>query len=950
MSTMNSDLAALERMARFPEGVSADPTKNMSPEDAAKWKAMNEEHGDKFKQAFDELAALDMDLTAGSIPEVALDRDAATLEEMGRLAAIDRAANQMVAKTILDQMGGQRRLMAMIGATNFISHNNPPGVSFKFMQTARPSKTGNYIKILLDEGLDLYDVEFGYAQGYNYRKVKELSGVDAEALGRIFRQQTGLALRLAAEQVARFERLACDCEDDGDEMMARFEEGVSADPTEHMSPEDAAKWKAENDKNRDKFKTAAAANYLIGLAPDGAAMVDGIVDEVLFGLIYARVMGYRYNQVAPVNQKIVSVKGHRKTFREALEELLQFNTGSQQYDIKPRGRNTYFIRSVNIAKTQLDAMTDDEEAAANARDFGFKGATFEEGSRIPDGWDPGETRPSDGSVVESEEGSDIPDGQGNKDKRAGFDTIQLVALVKGTALYGATEPLGNPYTKAYWAGPEHKLAPDILEGASVVTLYDVPLAVAEQLVDVGTRSTRINPMMAFRMAKPYLKGGQGHKLTASKEAASGLYGYTRKIQADCESSTRKLQREASRIAKAAYGKSEKVAEFLSTHAKRADSLSAKILVAALSELGPKVAAEMQRTARLEELRAQRQAVSGVPVVGDEKWIPKDLEEGRCTPGSPNYDCPEGSPQWNLAQTFKKHPEWGEKGGKHAEEDELLAMFKTDEPADPTENMSPEDAAKWKAENAKHRDQFKGAAGPQDKPQSDLMAIVGKWPASHSEALSDIARNPAFRGVHFAKIMSAAEALAKKGLLKFDGVTVKKAATKAAGSGPANAKYLDGLPPRTKDKILKAVAKHYGVSVPEIEVELKDRDAEALYEYLAFDHSMAMQVYRDFKGMRLASDDKTARSYGMYGYNDRVASLGLTACTELKSAAGRIASDLHRRRAAKHAQITGFFDAHNKTAGCNYSRMLHGAYPEATMRLASQAPRTVQAWLEWDDED
>jgi hypothetical protein len=49
----------------------------------------------------------------------------------------------------------------------------------------------------------------------------------------------------------------------------------------------------------------------------------------------------------------------------------------------------------------------------------------------------------------------------------------------------------------------------------------------------------------------------------------------------------------------------------------------------------------------------------------EKWIPEDLEEGRCTPGSPNYDCPKGSPQYNLAQTFKKHPEWGEKGGKKA---------------------------------------------------------------------------------------------------------------------------------------------------------------------------------------------------------------------------------------------------------------------------------------------
>ena len=36
-----------------------------------------------------------------------------------------------------------------------------------------------------------------------------------------------------------------------------------------------------------------------------------------------------------------------------------------------------------------------------------------------------------------------------------------------------------------------------------------------------------------------------------------------------------------------------------------------------------------------------------------KWIPKNLKKGRCTP-APNPDCPVGSPQYNLAMTFKKH--------------------------------------------------------------------------------------------------------------------------------------------------------------------------------------------------------------------------------------------------------------------------------------------------------
>lgn len=41
------------------------------------------------------------------------------------------------------------------------------------------------------------------------------------------------------------------------EVEARFEEGVPADPTENMNPEDAKKWWEEHDKNKDKFKAAS---------------------------------------------------------------------------------------------------------------------------------------------------------------------------------------------------------------------------------------------------------------------------------------------------------------------------------------------------------------------------------------------------------------------------------------------------------------------------------------------------------------------------------------------------------------------------------------------------------------------------------------------------------------------------------------------------------------------
>lgn len=45
--------------------------------------------------------------------------------------------------------------------------------------------------------------------------------------------------------------------EDDTEIMAKFEKGVSADPTENMSPEDKKKWEAMKDKHSDKFKQSS---------------------------------------------------------------------------------------------------------------------------------------------------------------------------------------------------------------------------------------------------------------------------------------------------------------------------------------------------------------------------------------------------------------------------------------------------------------------------------------------------------------------------------------------------------------------------------------------------------------------------------------------------------------------------------------------------------------------
>ena len=85
---------------------------------------------------------------------------------------------------------------------------------------------------------------------------------------------------------------------------------------------------------------------------------------------------------------------------------------------------------------------------------------------------------------------------------------------------------------------------------------------------------------------------EGSQIKEASSRASGLYGFTKKTQSDCEGAVRKLTKAAARIAQDSYAKDEEIAPFLSTHVKRANSLPAKILVDTLKGMGPKVASQM----------------------------------------------------------------------------------------------------------------------------------------------------------------------------------------------------------------------------------------------------------------------------------------------------------------------------------------------------------------------
>ena len=104
---------------------------------------------------------------------------------------------QNIANTILNQMGGARRLTAMTGAKNFLFGHKGEGIvggiSFKFPRPRRGAP--NFCKILLTTG-DTYTVEFGSCHGFNYKVKSNTPTVYADMLKAVFEKETGLYLTL----------------------------------------------------------------------------------------------------------------------------------------------------------------------------------------------------------------------------------------------------------------------------------------------------------------------------------------------------------------------------------------------------------------------------------------------------------------------------------------------------------------------------------------------------------------------------------------------------------------------------------------------------------------------------------------------------------------------------------------------------------------------------------
>lgn len=100
------------------------------------------------------------------------------------------ATDMTVASTIAQQLGGSRKLEAMIGAKYLIGSEN--ALQFRFMQ----SKDGiNSVKIKYNS-MDTYDLEFFKIWGTKVTSKVKKAGIYGDQLKEVFSNVTGLVLSL----------------------------------------------------------------------------------------------------------------------------------------------------------------------------------------------------------------------------------------------------------------------------------------------------------------------------------------------------------------------------------------------------------------------------------------------------------------------------------------------------------------------------------------------------------------------------------------------------------------------------------------------------------------------------------------------------------------------------------------------------------------------------------
>jgi hypothetical protein len=210
-------------------------------------------------------------------------------------------------------------------------------------------------------------------------------------------------------------------------------------------------------------------------------------------------------------------------------------------------------------------------------------------------------------------------------------------------------------------------------------------------------------------------------------------------------------------------------------------------------------------------------------------------------------APEAEHNLSLFEEGVGRQDWPHMREKAAEEKEgekeIEARFEEGKPADPTENMSPEDAKKWKEMTEKHKDKFKSAAKTGEDTAEDIAHdVVSRMSngMSISDAFKDVGYQALYRSTREADMPDGWEHKPYKERVKALTKAIEKARTRnksaseeKEGEKEIESRFEEGKPADPTENMSPEDAKKW----KEMTEKHKDKFKEASYRIRLSDPDM-----------------------------------------------------------------------------------------------------------------
>ena len=421
--------------------------------------------------------------------------------------------------------------------------------------------------------------------------------------------------------------------------QSMHETGVSVDPTKDMSPEDAAEWKRQNEKHKDKFKSASVsvADYEAELDKESKfERGESVSLEELPPELKENVE----NPPPAVKKLREEMESKSATDKEAaklqarqikiLKDYLADHQGRfiSWFDDLPQEVQSALVRVKDSETLHMDVdrwLGDNNKTAAEQwigwlkDDEGYLVKFFGPGAKASIKKIPTSDRAVSEAIDDSGgewEDSSLEYAFGTRGRLSGKsisdkefsrlpakDKKELEGLIKGSDKTAAAWAEKSDSKGPFW---EMKGKGDVIDAAQIreipgpgIPLYLQYLVMA----DGGVLKERKNFKSlsdAQKAAQAWLKSdAQGASLIfqtfskvsstvegSDKTAATGLYGFTKEAEKVCGSATNKLSKFTTKLAKDIYEKDSGTPAFLEEHTARTASKAARMLRGCMAEIGP----------------------------------------------------------------------------------------------------------------------------------------------------------------------------------------------------------------------------------------------------------------------------------------------------------------------------------------------------------------------------